>query len=96
MIRVIDNLLLDEQVLQNHPEFLGKLGPGLLVTIDAEQRPSFLIEPGSPVRIHRPDGSVIDRVVRAVEVWGPKVGLLFPNTKPHDIPSLSEIELLAS
>jgi hypothetical protein len=93
MIRVIDSIRFDEQALRSDPEFLEKIGPGLLVTIDIEQRPSFLVEPGSTVRVYRPDGTVIDRVVGGVEVWGPKVGLFFPNTEQHEIPRLSEIEL---
>jgi hypothetical protein len=92
MIRVIDSLLLDEQTLQNVPEFLEKLGPGLLVTTDAEQRPSFLVEPGSIVRVHRPDGIVIERVVSGVDICSPKVKLFFPNTQRDEIPRLSEIE----
>ena len=94
-LRVIDSLLFDEQALQNLPELLEKLGPGLLVTIDIEQRPSFLVEPGSTVRVYRPDGTVIDRIVGGVEVWGPNVGLFFPNTEQHEIPRLSEIALPA-
>jgi hypothetical protein len=101
MIRVIDSIFLDEQALQCVPEFLEKLGPGLLVTVDAkqrldtEQRPSFLVEPGSTVRVHRPDGTVIDRVVNGVDVCSPKVGLFFSHTQRDEIPRLSEIELPA-
>jgi hypothetical protein len=99
MVRVITSILLDKQALQNVPEFLEKLGPGLLVTVDAtqwfdaEHRTSFLIEPGSTVRVHRPDGSVIERIVTAVAPPSPKVALFFPNTEKHEIPRLSEIEL---
>ena len=99
MIRVINSVQFDEQALRSDPEFLKKVGPGLLVTVDAEQkvdaehRPSLLVELGSTVRIHRPDGSVIDRVVTAVEVWGQHAGLFFSNTEQHEIPISSEIEL---
>jgi len=95
MIRVINSLLLDEQALQNVPEFLESLGPGLLVTVDAEQRSSFLVEPGSTVRVHRPDGTFVDRIVTGVEVWGQHVGLFFSKTAPHEIPISSELELPA-
>jgi hypothetical protein len=95
MIRVINSLLLDKQALQNVPEFLEKLGPGLLVTVESEQRPSLLVEPGSTVRVRRPDGSVIDRIVSGVEVWGQHVGLFFQKTEQHEIPISSEIELPA-
>jgi hypothetical protein len=95
MVRVIDSIRFDEQALLSDPDFLEKIGPGLIVNVDVDQRPSFLIEPGSTVRVHRPDGTFIDRVVGAVEVWGPKVGLYFPNTEQHEIPISSEIEISA-
>ena len=101
MFRVINNLLLNKQALQNVPEFSEKLGPGVLVTIDVKQRldpegkPAFLVEPGSTVRIRRPDGSVIDRRVTGVEIWGQNVGLFFSKTEQHEIPISSEIELSA-
>ena len=95
MIRVIDSIRFDEQALGSDPKFLEKVGPGLLVTLDLEQRASFLVQPGTTVRVRRPDGSVIDRVVGGIEVWRAKVGLFFPNTEPDEIPNLSEIELPA-
>jgi hypothetical protein len=95
MIQVIDSIRFDEQALRGHPEFLEKLGPGLLVTINVEQRPSFRNLRGSTARVYRPDGTVIDRVVGAVEVYGPEVGLFFSNTEQHEIPRLSKIELSA-
>ena len=102
MIRVIESLLLDKKAIEYVPEFLEALGPGLMVTVDVDQpvdaegKPSaLLVEPGSTVRIHRPDGTAIDRVVSGVSVSGPKVSLYFPNTEKHEIPRLSEIELPA-
>jgi hypothetical protein len=95
MIQVIETIRLDEEALRSDPKFLERVGPGLLVRVDMEQRPSFLVEPGSTARVHRPDGTTIDRVVGGIEIWGPKVGLFFPNTEPHEIPRLSEIELPA-
>jgi hypothetical protein len=95
MFRVIDSLLFNQRALQNVPDFLEKLGPGLLVTINAEQKPSFLIEPGSTVRVHRPNGTVIDQIVTGIEIWGPHVGLFFSKGEQHEIPTSSEIELPA-
>jgi hypothetical protein len=95
MFQVIDCISFDEQALRSDPKFLEQVGPGLLITIDAEQRPSFLVVPRSTVKVHRPDGSVIERTVSAVEIWGPYVGLFFANTEPHEIPRSSEIELPA-
>lgn len=96
MIRVIDSKRFDDQALRSDPKFLENVGPGLFVTINVEQRRSFLVQPGSTVRIYRPDSTVIDRVVGGVEIWGPNVGLYFPNTEPHEVPRLSEIELPAN
>ncbi len=102
MIRVISSVVFDKGALQSGDrEFSEKVGPGLLVTVDAKQRvdaegkPLFLVEPGSTVRIHRPDGSAADRTVAGVEIWGQHVGLYFPKTQQHEIPISSEIELPA-
>ncbi|HVU28567.1 MAG TPA: hypothetical protein VHG71_12630 [Verrucomicrobiae bacterium] len=102
MIRVVQSILLDKQALEYHPDFLENLGLGLLVTVeitpwfDVEDKTSLLVEPNSTVKVHRPDGSVIERVVSGVEPSsGPRVGLFFSNTEQHEIPKLSEIELLA-
>ena len=95
MAKVIDSIRFDEQALRSDPKFLEEVGPGLLVTVDVEQRPTFLVKLGTTVRVHRPDGTVIERVVGAVEVWRANVGLYFPNTEPDEIPRLSKIELPA-
>jgi hypothetical protein len=89
------------RALQSGPEFLEKVGPGLLVTTDVKQsldeegKPSLLVELGTTVRIRRPDGSVIDRMVAGVEIWREHVGLFFPNVEQHEIPISSEMELSA-
>lgn len=84
MFRVLSSYVLDDRVLQN---IRGENPPpGLVVTIDAEQRPKLLVEPGTRVRVHRPDGTSNDRVVTGVEVWGSRVGLFFANTAQHEIP----------
>jgi hypothetical protein len=92
-VRVIETIQFDEQLLENCP-WLEHLGPGLIVTLDIKpQQPlSFLVEPGATVRVHRPDGTFIDRVVKGAEPEGPN--LFFPNTEAHEIPISSEIELL--
>ena len=95
MIRVIDTIRFDERALQNDPEFMENVGPGLQVILDLEQGPPFLFKPGSTVRVHRPDGASFDRTVTAIEVWGVHVGLFFEKTVRHEIPKSSEIELLA-
>ena len=101
MIRVINTVFFDKQALQSDRGFSEKVGPGLLVTIDVKQRldaegkPSLLVEPGTTVRVRRPDGSVIDRIVAGVEIWREQVGLFFPAVEQHEIPISSEIELPA-
>jgi hypothetical protein len=95
MIRVIRTIRFDDEALRSDPNFLDQVGPGILVTFDIEQTPSFLVQPGSSLRIHRPDGTCIDRVVSGIEVFGPTVGLFFSNTEEHEIPISSQAELLA-
>jgi hypothetical protein len=101
MIRVTNSVLFDKHALESDQAFTEQVGPGLLVITDvkqrrdAEEKPLLLVELGSTVRIHRPDGSIIDRTVAAVEVWGQHVGLFFSHTEQHDIPISSEIELPA-
>ena len=95
MIQVIDSVQFDEQALRSGPAFLESVGPGLLVRVEVEQRPSFLVKPGTSVRVHRPDGTSIERVVSAVEIWGAHVGLFFSKTEQDEIPKSSEIELRA-
>ena len=98
-VRVIRSTQFDEQALQSGPAFLTNVGPGLLVTLDAEQRldaegrPSLPVELGSMVRVRRPDGTLTACIVAGIEVWGPHVGLYFPKTEQHEIPISSEIEL---
>ena len=101
MIRVTNTLFFDKSALESDRRFSEKLGPGLLVTLDGENRldadgkPILLVKPGSTVRIHRPDGSVIDRVVNGVEIWGHHAGFFFSKTEPQEIPISSQIELPA-
>jgi hypothetical protein len=95
MIRVINSIQFDEQLPGYHPELLGELGPGLLVLLDVKQQPAFLVDPGSSVSIRRPDGTVFNRTVAGIEIWGQHVGLFFKNTEQHEIPNTSEIELKA-
>lgn len=89
----------DEQALRSGPAFSENVGPGLLVTVDAEQRvhakgrPSMPVELGSMVRVRRPDGTLTACIVAGVEVWGRQIGLYFPRTEAHEIPISSEIEL---
>src|SRR3954470_6499403 len=99
IVRVIRSTQFDEQALRTAPAFLQSVGPGLLVTLDQEQRldaegkPSLPVRLGSMVRVRRPDGTLTACIVAAVEVCGPQVGLYFPSTQEHEIPISSEIEL---
>jgi hypothetical protein len=94
MFRVIDTIRLDEQTLQSQPEIMARLGRGLLVILDPAQVTSAPVQPGTTVRVHRPDGGSFDRVVSGVDVPHSVVGLFFRDTAQHEIPRLSEIELL--
>jgi hypothetical protein len=88
MFRVIDTIRCNETTLQ-------RLGRGLLVILDPAQVSSAPFQAGAAVRVHCPDGGSFDRVVAAVEVPHAAVGVFFRDMEPHEIPRLSEIELLA-
>jgi hypothetical protein len=75
---------------------------GLLVfldakDIDAKEYESFVDNQDYTVRIHRPDGTFIDRIVKGFSPpglpnsWLP--GFFFEEMKKHEIPSGSKIEL---
>lgn len=95
MFRVIDTIPYDETLLQKMPDLAQRFGRGLLVILDPAQITAALVQPGATVRVYRPDGAVFDRVVAAVDVPHSAVGLFFRDTAQHEIPRLSQIELLA-
>jgi hypothetical protein len=59
MIRVIQIVEFDEKVIHDLPDWT--LGPGLAITLDVKEAESAIIESVSTIRIHRPDGTFIDR-----------------------------------
>jgi hypothetical protein len=91
MIRVVRIFEIDEQWIKNGIENGGswELGPGLLIWLDAEDA----VEPGSTIRVHRPDGTSIDRVVKGASPGGEPVAPFLSKTRQHEIPDGSEIEL---
>jgi hypothetical protein len=95
MFRVIDTIRCNETTLQSSPDLMARLGRGLLVILDPAQVSSAPFHAGATVRVHRPDGDSFDRVVSAVEVPQAAVGVFFRDMEHHEIPRLSEIELLA-
>ena len=95
MFRVIDTIRYDEALLRNMPELAERFGRGLLVILDPVQVSSAPFQAGATVRVHRPDGASFDRVVSAVQVPHAAVGVFFRDMEQHEIPRLSEIELLA-
>jgi len=95
MFRVIDTIRYDDILLRRQPELALQFGLGLLVILDPAQITSAPVEPGVSVRIHRPDGTSFDRVVSGVECPHSVVGLFFREMAEHEIPRLSQIELLA-
>ena len=96
MARVIRSMPFDEQALGSDRAFAKNVGPGLLVTLDAEQTQPLKALPvglGTMLRVRRPDGTLTACTVAAVEVWGPQIGLYFAGTEQHEIPPSSVIEL---
>jgi hypothetical protein len=89
MIRVTQAFQVSEETGFNEP--------GLLIFLDLKQKEGeFFIEPSSTVRIHRPDGTFIDRIVKGVSISGDDVAFFFPNMERHEIPKSSEIEIMPS
>jgi len=95
VFRVIETIRFDEKTAP-YTDVLENLGCGLLVVIDLAQLTTPPIDCNTIIRVHRPDGSSFDTVVKAIEVWGPKVGLFFQNLEKYEIPLSSEIELIAA
>ncbi|HEY1790661.1 MAG TPA: hypothetical protein VGJ73_21105 [Verrucomicrobiae bacterium] len=95
MIRIATTAEIDEKVIEDLPDWT--IGTGLLVCLDIKDDGSLLVEPGNMVRVHRPDGTFIDRIAKGVsppglgDGWA--VSLFLPHTKQHEIPTGSEIEL---
>ena len=93
VFRVIETIRLDEKTAPG-TDVVAILGCGLLVHLDLPERNSPPVDCDAIVRVHRPDGSTFDTVVRAVEAGGPNVGLFFQDVEKHEIPLGSEIELI--
>jgi hypothetical protein len=96
MIRILSTVEIDEEWIEAMPDW-ERLAPGLIVNLDVKERESFLVEPGSTVRIHRPDGTFIERTVTAASPPGMPsnwtYGLILADTKRHEVPARSEVEL---
>ena len=98
MIRIACTFEIDEKWIEEG-HWKGNPGelPGLGIILDAEETRSFLVEPGSTVRIHRPDGTFIDRIANGVSPPGMgsgwAFGLFLSNTEQHEVPAESQVEL---
>lgn len=74
---------------------IPQFGNGVLAILDSvgiKEAPP--ISAGASVRIHRPDGTVTERRVDAVEICHRVVGLFFAGSPDHEIPRLSKVELI--
>ena len=100
MIRVARTIEFDQNAIQDLGHWT--LGTGLLVflnakDIDAKEYESFVDDQDSTVRIHRPDGTFIDRIVKGFSPPGlpdaSMPGFFFAEMKKSEVPSESKIEL---
>jgi hypothetical protein len=97
MFRVIDTIRWSEQMQERLASSgVPQLGNGVLAILDPAQVKSPPIAAGGSVRVHCPDGTVTERRVAAVEVRHSVVGLFFADTHEHEIPRLSQIELVSA
>jgi hypothetical protein len=104
MFRVIDTIGYEDMMQRNRPELVEQIrrlpgvadryGRAVLVILDPAQVASPPVQPGATVRVHPPKGEAFDLVVSAVDVRHSNVSLFFKDTAQHEIPKLSEIELL--
>ena len=95
MFLVIDTIRLTEEMQQRlAPSGVPPLGNGLLVILDPEQVNTPPMAAGGSVRVHCPDGTVTERRVAAVQARNSVVGVFFADTHQHEIPRLSQIELV--
>jgi hypothetical protein len=105
MLRVIDTIRYEDislnvpkiaERLRSHPEAAERFGRALLVVLDPEQVASAPVQAGGTVRVHPPDGDSFDLVVSRVDVQLSVVLLFFRDIGQHEVPRLSEIEVLAA
>ena len=73
---------------------IPQLGNGVLAILASVEIEAPPIPAGDCVRIHRPDGTVFERRVDAVEIRHRVVGLFFADLPDHEIPRLSRVELI--
>lgn len=95
MFRIIDTIRWSEEMQQRLASSgIPQLGNGVLAILDSVETVAPPIPAGASVRIHRPDGTVIERKVDAVEIRHRSVGLFFADLPDHETPRLSRVELI--
>jgi hypothetical protein len=95
LFRIIDTIRWSEEMQQRLASSgIPQLGNGVLAILDFVKIEAPPISAGVSVRIHRPDGTVIERRVDAVEIRHSSVGLFFAGLPDHEAPRLSRVELI--
>ena len=98
MLQVIDSFTITARMLADYPAFLQLYGgrEGVVAVLDPEQACPTDLPAGTPMRLHRPDGTTALLTLAAVLCPARSVGLFFAVPTVTDIPRLSQLEVLPS
>ena len=97
MFRVIDTIQFNSALYGHHPELRERYASeGLLAILDPSEVTEVPVPAGTVIRIHRPDGSVVEHTSSLSERPSTAVGLFFPHLTEEDIPRLSMLAPIQS
>ena len=97
MLQVIDSFIVAADSFASHPATASLCGgrAGIVVIPDSDQPYPTDFPVGTPMRLHRPDGTTALLTLAAVLCPQRTVGLFFATLTVTDIPRLSQLEILA-
>ena len=98
MLRVIDSFTITARLLADYPAFVQLYGgrEGIVAVPDPEQACPTDLLTGTPMRLHRPDGTTALLTLAAVLCPARTIGLFFAAPTVTNIPRLSQLEVLSS
>ena len=98
MLQVIDSFTITAHQLADYPAFVQLYAgrEGIVAVPDPEQACPTDLLAGTPMRLHRPDGTTAVLTLSAGLCPARTVGLFFAAPTVTDIPRLSRLEVLPS
>ena len=96
MLQVIDSFTITARMLADYPDYTQLYGgrEGVVAVPDPEQPCPTDFPAGTPMRLHRPDGTTALLTLAAVLCPARTVGLFFAAPTITEIPRLSQLEAL--